>query len=194
MSEDRSQNQPVPQWEHLPAYAQAELSAAGFGAPWFDSRRGDDTMRLTVLNLYVKLRGLELWRFVHGDAGTAGAGCLEFTCTDVNGLIAALDGRSDFTAPGERPLLEEDTTFTREKKGDGALHLKQFDGYAEARRFQAHIDPVGLYADSSAPIPLDAGQALAHWIDDQEKGWTQVYKIRDILLREGWDPAPLLVG
>ncbi len=182
------QGAPVPQWEHLPPYAQAELAAAGFGADWFGSRRGDDVMRLTVLNLYVKLRGLGLWKFVRGDAGTSTAGCLEFTCSDVSAFRAALDGHPDFTRPGD---LDEESTFAREKKADGSLHLKQFDGYAESSRLQAHIDPVGLYSDSEAAIPIDPVQALAHWIDDEQKGWTDVFKIRALLLSQGWDPAPL---
>ncbi len=59
-----SRSLPVPQWDQLPAYAQDDLSPKGYDKSWFDSH--NDLMRLTVLNLYVKLnsKGLNLWRFV----------------------------------------------------------------------------------------------------------------------------------
>ena len=58
---------------------------------------------------------------------------------------------------------------------------------------QAHIDPVGLLLHSRwwwlvPVIPL--GLVLAHAADPN--GYTRVDKIRDLLLRQGGDPAPLL--
>ena len=50
---------PVPQWSELPDYAQHELTPCGYDATWFSEQ--SPILRLTALNLYVKLKGLGLW-------------------------------------------------------------------------------------------------------------------------------------
>ena len=76
---------PVPQWAQLPDYVQSELAASGYDAPWFAQQA--PALRLTVLNLYVKLKGLGLWRFVTREQGSQ-PGALNFCCSTVDDLKA----------------------------------------------------------------------------------------------------------
>ena len=177
---------PVPQWAELPDYVQHELTPCGYDATWFTEQAPAPLLRLTVLNLYVKLKGLGLWRFVGAESGSQ-PGCLHFLCTDIEGLRAFLTASSDFTTPQESTVSWD----SRERRAVGALHFKQFDGWPLAK-VQAHIDPHGLLLHSELwwlipVVPL--GQMLAHAADPT--GYTEVYRIRNILLQQGWDPAPL---
>ena len=52
-------SQKVPFWGQLPDYVRSDLSAASFGHKWFDDE--GDEIRQTVLNLYVKLSGMDMW-------------------------------------------------------------------------------------------------------------------------------------
>jgi hypothetical protein len=178
--------QSVPQWAQLPDYAQRELAVCGYDAAWFASQAQAPIMRLTVLNLYVKLKGLDLWRYV-GKETDSQPGCLHVLLTAAEELKALLRERDDFTNPQDSP----DSWDSREKRADGALHFKHFAGWPEAK-VQAHIDPHGLLLHSPLwwlmpVIPL--GQMLAHAADPT--GYTEVYAIRDLLLDQGWDKAPL---
>lgn len=175
---------PVPQWAELPDYVQHELTPCGYDAAWFTAQA--PVLRLTVLNLYVKLKGLGLWRFVGTEHGSQ-PGCLHFLCTDIEELRAFLTASSDFTTPQESKVSWD----SRERRAVGALHFKQFDGWP-VTKVQAHIDPHGLLLHSELwwlipVVPL--GQMLAHAADPT--GYTEVYRIRNILLQQGWDPAPL---
>jgi hypothetical protein len=186
-AEEAVAGEAVPQWASLPEYAQAELAACGCDAGWFERHAADGTMRLTVLNLYVKLRGLELWRHVGSESGSQ-AGCLHFLCPDVGALKAALRGRDDFTNPDASP----DEWESREKRAEGALHFKHFTGWPVAQ-VQAHIDPQGLLLQNNLwwlvpVVPL--GQMIRHGADPT--GYVEVHRIRAMLLEQGWDPAPLL--
>lgn len=185
--EDALTAEAVPLWSQLPDYAQTELAACGCDAAWFERHASDGAMRLTVLNLYVKLRGLGLWSHVRSEAGSQ-AGCLHFLCADLGGLKAALRARGDFTNPG----ASLDEWESRERRAEGALHFKHFSGWPEAQ-VQAHIDPYGLLLQSELwwlvpVVPL--GQMIRHGADPT--GYAEVHKIRALLLEQGWDPAPLL--
>lgn len=187
MNADETAAEAVPRWEQLPDYAQAELAACGCDEAWFTRHGGDATMRLTVLNLYVKLRGLGLWRHV-GSERDSQLGCLHFLCPDVGALKAVLRERSDFTDPEASP----DDWESRERRADGALHFKHFAGWPEAQ-VQAHIDPHGLLLHSDLwwivpVVPL--GQMVRHGADPT--GYQEVYRVRALLLEQGWDRAPLL--
>jgi len=176
----------VPQWDELPDYAQGELGACGYDAAWFAGQAQAPIMRLTVLNLYVKLKGMQLWQFVAKESDSQ-PGCLHFLGSAVHELKAALRERDEFTDPQDAM----DSWDSREKRADGALHFKHFSGWPEAK-VQAHIDPHGLLLHSPLwwlmpVIPL--GQMLAHAADPT--GYTEVYTIRDLLLDQGWDKAPL---
>lgn len=182
-----TQEGPVPQWAELPDYVQNDLTACGYDAAWFAGQSQVPVLRLTVLNLYVKLKGLTLWQFVTRERGALPGG-LHFHCAAVSDLKAALQASDDFTDPQD----SMDAWDSREKRAVGALHFKHFTGWPESQ-VQAHIDPRGLLLHSPLwwimpVIPL--GQMLAHAADPT--GYTQVYKIRDLLLDQGWDPVPLI--
>ena len=184
---DESPGHPVPQWTELPDYAQRELAQCGWDAAWFASQASEPVLRLTVVILYVKLKGLTLWQFVGKESGSQ-RGCLHFLCPSVDALKAALRERDDFTDPQDSAQSWD----SRERRAEGALHFKHFEGWPEAK-VQAHIDPRGLLLHSDLwwivpVVPL--AQMLAHAADPT--GYREVYRIRSLLLEQGWDPAPLL--
>lgn len=175
---------PVPTWERVPEYAQKELELRGYDQTWFESNI--DILRLTLLNLYVKLSGLGLWKFVQTQDGH-GPGILHFK-TDVTALKQELRDRPDFTSPEESP----DQWSSRELRASNALHLKHFKG-SPPDQVQAQIDQKGLLFRSKwwwllPVVPL--GQMLAPGL--AYYSYQEVVGIRDILLGQGWDPAPLL--
>lgn len=183
---DERPSHEVPLWTELPDYAQRELAAGGWDAAWFTTNAGDPTLRLTVLNLYVKLKGLSLWQFV-GTESESQRGCLHFLCKDVEALKAALRERDEFTDPQD----SQTSWDSRERRAEGALHFKHFEGWPAAK-VQAHIDPRGLFLHSPLwwVIPLvPLAQMLAHVADPT--GYREVYRICNLLLEQGWDPAPL---
>lgn len=175
----------VPTWEQLPAYAQRDLQKPGYTKEWFD--RADDALRLTVLNLYVKLHGLGLWQYVQA-ANETKEGCLEFTA-DVDGLRAVLRARRDFRDPAK----SKEEWDPAEKRTTGALHFKHFKGWP-LTKVQAHIDQAGLWLDSEAFWGVGAPvTGIRHLFKDVlGKGYRDVFGTRDILLQQGWDPKPLL--
>ncbi|HEY5912875.1 MAG TPA: DUF4157 domain-containing protein [Verrucomicrobiae bacterium] len=184
---------PVPQWEHLPLLAQKELGNKGYDKSWFDARRNNHSTRLTVLNLYVKLRGIQghnLWDYV-GTEVDSQTGVLQFKSSKVHDLKTLLKSRADFTSPEDSP----DEWSSREMRASGSLHFKHFKNWPE-EKVQAHIDQAGLLLKNKAwwlvpVVPL--GQMARHAIeylgyDD----FTDVYGIRDILVRQGYWAAPLV--
>ena len=177
----------VPSWGQLPTYAQCDLSSARYDRAWFDGQ--PDAIRLTVLNLYVKLRGMDnLWRYVT-RRDTTPIGALEFSTRDVVTLRRELTNRPDFTVPQDSLVSWE----CREKRAACALHFKHFPHWDQAK-VQAHIDKVGLGFGGkwSPPIigPLVMGPA--HLADYCKHGWQDVPAIRNSLLQQGWDRQPLL--
>ena len=95
---------------------------------------------------------------------------------------------SDFT----HPSASSEGWDSRERRADGALHFKHFKGWP-ADKLQAHIDPHGarLHSDLWFLIPvIPLTQLLIHAADPT--GYTEVFRIRALLLKQGWDSAPLI--
>jgi len=176
---------PVPEWYQLPELAQADLLAGGFKRFW--DERDDPEVRLTVLNLYVKLKGMDLWRFVDRDRGTA-KGVLNFESPDVDGLKKTLTDREDF----RNPERSDEKWSSREYRAVGQLHFKHHKNWPKGW-VEAHIDPHGLYMASKwwwIIPPVQLVEMLIHGLTKEQ--YTDVYGIRDILLRQGWWPEPLI--
>jgi hypothetical protein len=172
----------VPFWNHLPNYAQNDLIHPGYGKNWFEKK--SDEVRLTVLNLYVKLKGMRLWNYVRKESSTH-VGRLEFEA-DVQGLKQDLRARWNFRDP-EASAEEWDSS---EKRVTGVLHFKHFKGWPLSK-VQAHIDQAGLWLGSKwfwwAGTPVTGIRHLLGY-----ESYQDVFGIRDILLQQGWDPRPLL--
>ncbi|WP_157758232.1 hypothetical protein [Cystobacter fuscus] len=170
----------VPRWAELLAVHQAALRR------WEDMlTHPDDSLRLTVLTLYVKLEHLGLWDFVGEPVQSTGGGRLEFRCPDVPGLKQALRLREDFTSPENSPK----DWSCRELRKRGSLHFKHFSGWTD-EVVQAHIDKEGLYLMGWRNLFLPI-QAVLHLLDARANGYTDVFGIRDILLAQGLDPVAL---
>lgn len=175
---------PVPDWFQLPDHAQLDLSARGYTQTWYDSK--PPNIRLTILNIYVKLKGLELWNFVGNESGTD-LGRMVFASSDTAGLKRTLTDRDDFTSPEESEL----EWSSREMRVSGALHFKHFAGWPK-NQVEAHIDQIGLLMLSKwwwliFPVPLIV--MAAHGLS--QESYKDVEGIRDILIDQGWDPATL---
>jgi len=182
---------PVPRWEDLPPYAQHDLRLARF-EDWYsemDAIEGH-ALCLTVLVLYVKLKGMGLWSFVNGPAIdprgpylTWNSGELQFRCQNPWGLKALLTARPDFT----NPTASDQEWSSREKRSVGSLHVKKYRLFV-----QAHIDYYGLLRNGAwwAAPPVQLAQMAAHGLSQQSR--RDVYELRELLLGQGWDPAPLV--
>jgi hypothetical protein len=174
----------VPQWHNLPKYVQDDLglSPRNYNQALF--QRSSPELRLTVLNLYVKLRGLGLWQFIEGDSGSTSQGALEFTCSNIKDFKKTLHDREDFTSPEE----SDQEWSSREMRTSGQLHFKHFKDAGTT--VQAHIDQVGLIPKNKWERVLVPVIGIVHLITYES--YKDVYGIRDILLRQGWDPKPLV--
>lgn len=179
-------SQSVPDWADLPSYAQHDLATRKFGPFWFanPARGGRPELRLTLLLCYVKLRGMYLWGFVEKEHSTF-PGALQFESSYSRALKSVLTRRADFTDPE----ASDDAWSSREKRSIASLHFKKFSG---APFVQAHLDYYGLLASNSAWVfpPIQAGQALAHAFTP--KSFTDVFRLRQALLAQGLDRAPLI--
>ena len=181
----------VPHWGELPDYAQNELSAADYDGPWFDEQ--PDKIRLTVLNLYVKMRGMKrgnisLWSFVD-ERTTTPIGCVEFLVDGgVQALKRELASRGEFTQIVGTPESWE----CREKRATAALHFKHFKNWP-VDKVQAHIDKIGLGFGGrwSPPVIGPLVMGVPHVVDYCHNGWEDVYAIRELLKQQGWDRQPL---
>jgi hypothetical protein len=178
---------PSDAWGRLPNYAKADLERIGCNQSWFNSKSPE--VRQTVLNLYVKLKGIDdLWKFVGSIEDSTGDGRLEFKSSDVDGLKRTLHSRNDFTDPED----SSDEWSSREKHGVCSLHFKHDKdwGWPETK-VQAHIDPFGPFIGSYLWFATTSGwmQAGIHLVTEEE--YKNVWAIRDILLGQGWDPATL---
>ena len=176
-------NKKVPFWDQLPGHAQRDLSVKGYGKLWFDKQKAP--LRLTVLNLYVKLRGMNLWRHVRQHASIS-VGCLEFLTTDVRFLKKELTNLWNFRSP-EDSMKEWDSA---EKRATGALHFKHFKGWP-VNKTQAHIDQAGNWLGNRvfwwAGQPITGLRHLASY-----DSYNDVFGIRNILLQQGWDRRSLM--
>jgi hypothetical protein len=175
----------VPRWDQLPPDAQRDLASRDYDESWFKEQSPE--IRLTVLNLYVKLSGLKLWEFVDTQSNTK-VGAIDFLCSRIDAFKETLSNRPDFTSPEK----SADEWSSREMRASGQLHFKHFKGWPETQ-VEAHIDKVGLLLRSKwwwlfPPIPLI--QMARHGLD--YSGYQDVYGIRKLLLDQGWYPAPLI--
>jgi hypothetical protein len=181
--------QKAPFWGQVPDYVRADLSAAAYDHKWFDDE--SDEIRQTVLNLYVKLSGMDMWKHVmRRDITTpTPKGCLEFLTRSVVTLKADLKNRPEFTVPDDSLVAWE----CREKRSSFALHFKHFGGWTNQAKVQAHIDRVGLGFGGkwSPPIIGPLVMGVPHLRDYCQHGWQEVFEIRDALLKQGWDPEGL---
>lgn len=175
---------PVPEWYQLPDLAQTDLMARGYTQAWFEGKPPE--VRLTVLNLYVKLKGMSLWDFV-GSEHSTGLGTLVFANPNIDDFKKTLTDREDFTSPEK----SEEEWSSREMRVSGQLHFKHFKGWPKTV-VEAHIDQHGLLMRSKwwwiiFPVPLvEMGiHALTY------ESYKDVQGIRDILLGQGWWPEPL---
>jgi hypothetical protein len=180
----------VPRWNALSEQAHKDLSPKNINEAWFDQQ--PDKIRLTVLNLYVKLKGMDLWQFVGGRASVS-EGCLEFWATDVKALTRELTNRWNFRSPGQSSKKEWDSA---EKRATASLHFKNF--YNPKRpsdwpenKVQAHIDQAGNWLGDPtlwwAGQPVTGIRHLAAY-----DSYKDVLGTREILLQQGWDPKPLI--
>lgn len=176
----------VPFWGQLPDYVQRRLTVAGYHHSWFDT--APPVIRLTVLNISVKLSGMGLWHYVSRPTSTT-QGCLEFMASTAAALKRELNSRPEFTFVSE----SGQAWACREKKATCTLHFKHFSGWSPDQ-VQAHIDRVGLMFGGkwSPPVLGPLVMGLPHLHDSRTKGWQEVFDIRDMLLKEGWDPRALL--
>jgi hypothetical protein len=167
---------PVPWWNQLPSDVQTKLGWCDLDEQRFNSL--PDLKRQTVLNLFVKLSGLDLWKYVGEFVNKPDVGNLDFVCFNVPGLMNALRAMGTFTDPGEN----QDTMWdSREKRGRAPLHIKHFAG---TETIQAHIDRYGLYLNTHwySTIP----GFVAHTADWFVDGYQEALDVRDILLKQGW--------
>jgi len=181
---------PVPRWEDLPPYAQHDLETGGFGQTWYEQMDALDghPLMLTALVLYVKLKGMGLWGFVNDSMVnkkylTWDSGELQFSCKNPPLLRAVLTSRPDFT----NPEASDREWSSRELRSVGSLHIKKYPLFV-----QAHIDYYGLLRNGAwwvAP-PVQLAQMASHGLSQQSR--RDVYEVRELLLRQGWDPAPLV--
>lgn len=190
-----SKKLPVPQWHQLPAYAQNDLSRSGFDQAWFNGTLTTNQDRQTALNLYVKMKGLELWKFVDQRQKDNNDGTILFQCHNVSGsggLKETLTNRSDFSDPDKSPKAWS----SRELRAAGALHFKHFSDKNDDI-VEAHIDRYGLFFSPTWSAILSILFPLAIPIQMIIHGATQrsyqdELEIREMLLNQGWDAAPLL--
>jgi len=125
-----------------------------------------------------------LWKFVGGDSGSTSQGALEFTCSNIIDLKNTLRSREDLTSPEE----SEQEWSSREMRTSGQLHFKHFKDTGTT--VQAHIDQVGLIPKSKWERVIVPVIGIVHLITYES--YKDVYGIRDILLRQGWDAKPLI--
>jgi len=178
----------VPLWDQLPSYAREELEAKAYSGDWFD-RQIPET-RLTILTLYVKLRGMQLWEHIRGvmiDETNQYPGRLNFIANDVNALKQDLRSRWNFRDPEPSNVQKWDSA---EKRATGALHFKHFESWPPDK-VEAHIDQAGVWLGSKAfwwvGVPVTGLRHLIAYDSYQDP-----FGIRDILLRQGWDRQTLL--
>ncbi len=160
----------VPQWNHLPQNTQKDLAN---WRNWYISHRINE--RLTLLNVYSKLKRKNLWQFVKGPSSVpTSKGKFEFVVTNVNDFKRNLRNRKDFDSP-ETSSQEWDS---RERLIYAPLHFKHVKGWGHAtNEVQAHIDPFGI------------GAPLLHW--KTQEGYKDVHGIRNMLVSQGYDRSVL---
>ena len=183
----------VPLWESLPEPTRRELTLKGLSREWFNHQ--SPRRRLTFLNLFVKIRGVGFWNHVEtidlssysGKDQDENLGCLVFFLKDLFRFKEELASRWSFRTPSD----SWESWDAAEKRLEGELHFKHFPGWSRDEKVQAHIDLVGTWIGHPslwwAGQPATCARHLANY-----GGYKDVYAIRALLLRQGWDRESLL--
>ncbi len=190
---------PVPTWNQLPQHAHNDLRSVGCTQQWYeqlqsnDPRVQSDDLRLTVLNLYVKLRGMNLWRFVLSP-GSVSKGCFNVLVHDVLALRKTLTEMWNFRDPDkiwscfDRNKLAGDWD-SAEKRATASLHIKHFKG-DPINQVQTHIDHYGPWAGNKyawcLSVPVTGLGHLATY-----ESYSDPQGARKLLSAQGWDPQTL---
>lgn len=177
----------VPGWNQLPVRTKADLERCGLNETWFNDHADD--LRLTVLNLYVKLKGLGFWHFIGWNESSTSRGCFEFLTPRLASFRKALQERKDFTSPQKSFRKYWNS---RELRSSCSLEFKHFEKWPP-EKVQAHIDRIGLLPKSKLwwlvpVVPL--GHMAAHGLTPDS--FKDVFGIRSSLLQQGWDRETLL--
>jgi hypothetical protein len=160
-------SQDVPSWVQLPSDVQRDFSSTGFTQQWFEKQ--PETIRLTLLNLYVKMSRKNLWRHVRSGRVVI-PGTIEFQAKNVLQLKQELTDRQDFGSPGHLKSWN-----SGEKTEEAMLHFKHDKAWTnDPTTVWAHIDPVGWSADLVSIV--------RHWAN--YSGYKDPYRIRNVLLRQ----------
>ncbi|MCI0714506.1 MAG: hypothetical protein L0154_30410 [Chloroflexi bacterium] len=181
-------HEPVPNWHELPPYAQADLSRHNCGHPYFKNFLQNEFLRLTVLNLYVKLKALGLWKFVNMPKKVK-QGEFEFECSDIGLLWSILDNKGDFSQPDNSP----DAWDSREWRWEASIHFKHYKSFGHRLQDVAvHIDRYGIRPGPPlVPDLMLLATTAMHVYDFVVDGYQEVLEIRSILRKQGFDPLPL---
>jgi hypothetical protein len=190
---------PVPKWNDLPKYVQSDLDSIGVTKPIFDGESPnysvDRLVRLSILNLYVKLKGVTLsgisvWDYID-EFKHAGVGVFDFTVSSMDEFKDALTREEAFANPGSK----DDVWDSRELRYRLSLHFRHKTEYHYGPNGVAsHIDPTGLFTGPGVwrkiAVGLELGiPAIIHGVCYSH--FKHVDDIRDGLSKQGWDPATL---
>jgi hypothetical protein len=195
-----------PVWNELPEYARKDLGTRGFDQGWFTDGKGggNEEIRLTVLNIYAKLRkltiaGIRGWDFV-GKVRWADVGAFIFEADEPK-LRTCLTRERNFADPTRGPSCSvahlapmmpvitdcRITWDSRELCSRASIHFRKETDHEAT----VHIDPDGLFAAPGLLAKVDPIQWARHWVVYKKDTWNHVGFIRGILLGQGY-PAELL--
>ena len=185
---------PTPLWSELPKYAQTDLTAKGFQSSWFEKQGLPEGVRLSILNLYVKLRGIRIcgmpgWFFIK-KVQSCEVGYFMFWARSVEDFKESLTFENTFASPGSA-----DSWDSRELCPYASVHFKHdakdFAKLSNGENIvSVHIDPRGLATAPGVWGKVSPLQGLDHLCNYY--GYEDAQRIRDILLNAGWDNAPLV--
>jgi hypothetical protein len=181
----------APDWRELPKKIQLDLASRGFDYNWFTKDKGaDEDIRLTILNLYVKLRSVMIagtpgWEYV-GRLRWAEPGSFTFL-TNEQRLKDCLRREKNFANPNIIAINRFECTTpdewdSRELRAWGSLH---FRSEPVRQVVSVHIDPAGLASAPGILGKLDPRAWGAHCDTWRNKRWKDVAYIRYILLQQG---------
>jgi hypothetical protein len=164
----------VPQWNQLSNLAKKDLKN---WKNWFTKHQNNDDMRLTALNLYVKLKSVGLWKFVSKPTGRTSKGALDIIVPNIGDLKDELRKKANFATPGASSTEWE----SGEERMLAALHFKHYKDWGHAPNvIQVHID---LFGHRAGIVHLKTLE-----------GYKNIYRIRNLLLAQGLDNTSLLAG
>jgi hypothetical protein len=181
---------PALTWNELSQSVQADLHNKDLGAAWFAGKKegADETLRRTVLTLYVKMAGTFIngrksWDFV-GKMQTITPGSLDFVAhPSIVFLMAALkSANQQFTDPGD----DAGDWDSREYIPNMQLHFRRGKDWGWADKpnlVEVHIDPHGLYSGPGVG-QLDFIQMIRHWHTKED--YKKVDEIHNWLVDHNW--------